>query len=44
MFAARHADRSFGRNNRDHVHDKITAQLGGSRALGLDQRPSLSVT
>ena len=30
MFAAWHTDRSFGHNNRDHVHDKITAQIGGS--------------
>ena len=30
MFAAWHADRSFGRDNRDHVHDKMTAHIGGS--------------
>jgi hypothetical protein len=29
MFAAWHTDRSFGRNNRDHVDEKITAHIGG---------------
>lgn len=27
MFAAWHTDRSSGRNNRDHIHDKLIAQL-----------------
>jgi hypothetical protein len=33
MFAAWRTDRSFRRDNRDYVHDKITAHIGTAHVL-----------